>query len=331
MIRPMPPRAARLFENLARGPIAFALAAVLVVGLTVLELTRHRETVAEGSATHALTNGDPPSASFDLIGGPTPVASTTWVTDPDAISSALPILLWGVQRGPRSARLTPWTLTSHRGWIVGPTVTLPGGPVSASAFVGVGIWGSARRHVALVAQPRAGSVDVDVRDLGAGGALVASGTTPPLGPAPPYGRTFAFAQWTGSPYEDLYIIDRARDQGQMLVRIYSGESGFRDLVFLTRVQFGGFPAADWTLNVGEVNSTEPDLTLTTRSLHTQSGDGEIHVLQATSGYRAWGEQTALPVPASATRSGALAIGHINGIPFLYVITPGSRTVRLLRL
>jgi hypothetical protein len=305
------------------GPIAFTVAVVLVLGLTAAEFSRSRQAAgppgAGGEVVPATRPGRtvpfPPAAGF--------TTATRFATDGDLEGGAG---LWSVERAGDGVRMSSWRLRGG-GIVAGPAHVLPG---VADATVDVGRWSQAHPSVAMTARSVAGGVRVVVHGLEAGAPLVRQGVATGLPPAPREGRFLAFARWSGRR-PDLFVIDAAAEQEHMLVRAYSGESGFRELVLFVMVPFGGFPLSRWAVDVGAVNGAAADLAIVSRNAATATGKAEIHVATATSGYQAWAQQAPLPLDARESAGRRFLLGHVEGRPVIYAIDLSARQLLIADL
>lgn len=108
----------------------------------------------------------------------------------------------------------------------------------------------------------------------------------PLPPQARDRRDFFVARWSG-PQPDLFVVDRNVNQRRpanprpWLIKIYSGESGFKKLIFQTRLEkklSKQISERDWWLDVGLRRQPQPNLVLVTRGKQTGTGQTEVHIL-----------------------------------------------------
>jgi hypothetical protein len=104
-------------------------------------------------------------------------------------------------------------------------------------------------------------------------------------------REFFVARWSGSR-PDLFVIDRDVNQRHppsrrpWTIRVYSGESGFKKLVFETSVRewlSKRLSQGDFWLEVGNRRQPKASLVLMTKG-ETGTGQTEVHVFSGHSGF-----------------------------------------------
>jgi hypothetical protein len=133
-------------------------------------------------------------------------------------------------------------------------------------------------------------------------------------PLPPQGRdrrSFFVARWSG-PRPDLFVVDRDVNRRKhpstrpWLVRIYSGESGFKRLTFETSIQkrlSKQLSQRDWWLDVGTRRQPEPSLVLVTKGgRKTGTDQTEVHVLSGHSRFRRFSLHTGTELAERAGRT-----------------------------
>jgi hypothetical protein len=91
---------------------------------------------------------------------------------------------------------------------------------------------------------------------------------------------------------------------------------------------GPFTPARWVLRVGSVSSSGPDIALVGAP---PGAPLQIHVLTASSGYAAFGEQRVIALRGGARRPLVFLIGHRAGSPVLYAVDPSRGTVEVVWL
>ncbi len=105
-------------------------------------------------------------------------------------------------------------------------------------------------------------------------------------------RDFFVARWSG-PRPDLFVIDRNANRRRptssyrWLIRIYTGESGFRTLAFETSIRkwlSKRLSEGNWWLDVGIRRRPPPSLVLVTKG-RTGTDHTEVHVLSGRSRFR----------------------------------------------
>lgn len=179
------------------------------------------------------------------------------------------------RRGVRHRDLTPSVRTTLR--------AVGGTPVDVEEWPGSGpalfVISSLRRSPAL-----------RLISLRSGRPLLESRV--PLPPQKSDRRDFFVARWSG-PRPDLFVIDRnvnrrrQRHPRRWVVRIYSGESGFRQLVFQASLQkklSKQLSQVNWWLDVGLRRQPKPSLVLIARG-ETGTEQTEVHILSGHSRFR----------------------------------------------
>jgi hypothetical protein len=153
--------------------------------------------------------------------------------------------------------------------------------------------------------------------------------TPPLAPSPAAPSEYMIAGQPGT-LPDLAIINRGAGRVAASVQLYSGASGFQTRALDQQLPIGSLPTSQWTIAVGSVESTSPDILVATRAARTRTGYMEVHVLRGAARYRAFGEQAPIAVRARVGPFMRLLITHAHGFAALYGVYAG-RTVVLLSL
>jgi hypothetical protein len=104
-------------------------------------------------------------------------------------------------------------------------------------------------------------------------------------------REFFVARWSGSR-PDLFVIDRdvnrrhPQSRRPWKIRVYSGESGFKKLIFETSIKkrlSRQFSQGDFWIEVGNRRQRKASLLLITKG-ETGTGQTEVHVLSGHSGF-----------------------------------------------
>jgi hypothetical protein len=146
----------------------------------------------------------------------------------------------------------------------------------------------------------------------------------PLGPQKTDRRHFFIATWSG-PLPDLYVVDRNRKRRRPKlepslmpwhVRIYSGESGFTELIQHTRIRrklSRLISKYDYWLDLAPRHNRKPDLVLVTRERRTGSDRTEVHIISGRSRYRRFITHAASELPQRS--------GHMW--PFVMQPRPGK--------
>lgn len=178
-------------------------------------------------------------------------------------------------RGVRHRVLTP-SLRATLGALGGKPIDVEEWPGSGPALF-------------VVSSPRR-SPRLRVLSLRSGRPLLESRV--PLPPQRTDGRNFSVARWSG-PRPDLFVVDRdvnrrrPKSPHPWSIRIYSGESDFKKLVFQTSIRkklSQQLSLRDWWLDVGLRRQPKPSLVLVTRGKRTGTGQTEVHILSGHSGF-----------------------------------------------
>jgi hypothetical protein len=183
---------------------------------------------------------------------------------------------------------------------------------------------------ALVAvrQLRNGQLGVTVLAAKAGLPRLAAGVAP--APRPKGPRTAAVATWTGS-LPDLFVLDRGSNRVPVVVRIYSGESGFRKLLLAAALPLVESDPEVSSLDVARIQpGLPPDIILVKRK--GASGRPEAHIITGSSSFRQFDQHLVVqapPLPASeqvvlGTRVGQVAV-------YLVVLAGPRHAVSLMTL
>lgn len=126
----------------------------------------------------------------------------------------------------------------------------------------------------------------------------------PLPPQKRDSRDFFIARWSGSR-PDLFVVERDVNRRRppsprpWSIRIYSGESGFRKLIFQTLLErklSKQLSQRNWWLDVGFRRQPKPSLVLVTRGKQTGTGQTEVHILSGHSRFRRFTLHTGTELP-----------------------------------
>jgi hypothetical protein len=267
----------------------------------------------------------------------TPGSTVVTSTDP-----ASPANLWILSRHGNATRIVgaqlppPHTLRGVRSKILAARLHATLRAVKGAPF-DVEIWPGAGPALFAVSSPH-GSPLLRVLSLRTGRLLVESRA--PLPPQRTDRREFFVARWSG-PRPDLFAVDRDVNRRQpqsrrrWSIRIYSGESDFKKVVFDTSIGkwlSRKLSERDWWLNVGVRRPPKPSLVLVTRGKRTGTGQTEVHVLSGHSGFHRFTLHTGTELPErdgltrrfvfqSDRKGGAVLMteirhGHLRLIPVL---------------
>jgi len=160
------------------------------------------------------------------------------------------------------------------------------------------------------------------------GELRATGVAPLGAPRRGFERDVAVATFSG-PRPDLFVIDRGPRQERAELTVYSGESAYRQKALKVKLPLRGLLPPKWSVDVGVVEGSKPDLVLVTR--RGLSGRPEAHVLSGESRFQAAVSQQPLDATVARLRAG-FAIGSSLGRPTLYLVSlSGHPSIRLVPL
>ncbi|HMC50448.1 MAG TPA: hypothetical protein VKH20_07355 [Solirubrobacterales bacterium] len=217
-----------------------------------------------------------------------------------------PANLWVLSRSDAAARvvgvqLPPW----HHGLgartrppTIGMRTTLP--PVVGRP-VDVETWAGAGPALFVVSSPRR-SPTLRLISLRTGRPLLES--TVPLPVQKSDLRDFFVARWSG-PRPDLFVLDRNVNRRKplsprpWLIRIYSGESGFKKLILESSIKKSiskQLSQRNWWLDFGVRRPPKPSLVLVTRGKKTGTGQTEVHALSGHSRFHRFSLHTGTELP-----------------------------------
>jgi hypothetical protein len=174
-------------------------------------------------------------------------------------------------------------------------------PALGGAPVDVEEWPGSGPALFVISSPRR-SPTLRVLSLRSGRPLLESRV--PLPPQKSDSRDFFLARWSGSR-PDLLVVDRDVNRRRppsprpWSIRIYSGESGFKKLIFRTPLEkklSKQLSERDWWLDVGFRRQPKPSLVLVTRGKRTGTGQTEVHILSGHSRFRRFTLHTGTELP-----------------------------------
>lgn len=217
-----------------------------------------------------------------------------------------PANLWVLNRGDSGTRvvgvqLSPW---HHR---LGartrpPTISMRATlPHVVGRPVDVETWAGAGPALFVVSSPRR-SPTLRLISLRTGRPLLES--TVPLPAQKSDLRDFFVARWSG-PRPDLFVLDRNVNRRKplsprpWLIRIYSGESGFKKLVLESSIKKSiskQLSQRNWWLDFGVRRPPKPSLILVTRGKETGTGQTEVHTLSGHSRFHRFSLHTGTELP-----------------------------------
>lgn len=200
----------------------------------------------------------------------------------------------GVQLPPWHHRLGART----RPPTIGMRTTLP--PVVGRP-VDVETWAGAGPALFVISSPRR-SPTLRLISLRTGRPLLES--TVPLPVQKSDLRDFFVARWSG-PRPDLFVLDRNVNRRKplsprpWLIRIYSGESGFKKLILESSIKKSiskQLSQRNWWLDFGVRRPPKPSLVLVTRGKKTGTGQTEVHTLSGHSRFHRFSLHTGTELP-----------------------------------
>ncbi len=217
-----------------------------------------------------------------------------------------PANLWVLSRSDTAARvvgvqLPPWHHrlgARTRPPTIGMRTTLP--PVVGRP-VDVETWAGAGPALFVVSSPRR-SPTLRLISLRTGRPLLES--TVPLPVQKSDLRDFFVARWSG-PRPDLFVLDRNVNRRKplsprpWLIRIYSGESGFKKLILESSIKKSiskQLSQRNWWLDFGVRRPPKPSLVLVTRGKETGTGQTEVHALSGHSRFHRFSLHTGTELP-----------------------------------
>ncbi len=148
-------------------------------------------------------------------------------------------------------------------------------------------------------------------------------------PLPRGARTVAVATWN-PPSPDLFVIDHGAGRSPVIVRIYSGESGFHKLIGVYALPPNAAGPERWVWGVARLGGQRPDVVFVKR--RGLSGKPEFHVLDAGTHFATFAEHVAIPARPIPARD-QVVIGTRIGQAVAYLVRFGGRapSVRLMAL
>jgi O-Antigen ligase len=324
-------RNTRAFKRVAAlrppRPTALFWIVALVGVLGVAEFGRSRQaTRAAPTAPHELAS--PVSAARRALRLPSSFLrdSSAQLVSDDEYDAGLN--LWSLTRAKGSLRASRWSLSSGR-ILTSPAVPVGPLPRERETRFGLVSLGATHPDVLGVMTRLKSRVHVELRDMSHKGRVLVSGNTPTLPLAAGEHRDFGLAIWTGTD-PDLIVVDRSSTAPVMHVRVFSAASDFREALLSVTVPRGPFPANEFSLLVGPVNSTTADLMLVTRTA-TSSSHTEVHVLLGPQFFQVFGEQSPVHLPDSVPFTTAFLLARENGQAVLCVVDRDARVLDIVPL
>lgn len=311
--------------------VAAVLFALLTAGAT-LEFTRDRRQAApRGAPTESI-----PAALATAF--TTPILPDPGVAVP--LQPERPIWL-PVDRGSAYSVASDDERPTSNLWAISSTTTTTTVrrllPTASRAFrlrsarprpdaVDVAAWIRGKRaHAFLINAETDGQLRIDIHELVENGGRVRRYSARGPRRQRRAQRTLQVGHWSG-PRADLFVLDRARTDNTMHVRILSGESGFQSTVLSVSVpEQTGFDRRGWTVDSQDItNSGRSDLVFSTRG-STNSGSTEVHVLAAQTNYSRFLMQVRAQHPARRSARWQAVTLLQDGQPKWTLVDPQSGT------
>jgi hypothetical protein len=236
--------------------------------------------------------------------------------------------LWCLTVVRGALRAAQWRLSSGR-ILTEPSVPAGPRPRGGSPRFAVVSLGVAHPDVLGVMTSVRSRIHVELRDLGHSGRTLVVGTTPALPLASGYRRDVGLGTWSGAT-PDLIVVDRSATAPVMRVQVFSAASAFREEILDVIVPLGPFPADDFSVLFGAVNSPTADLMLVSRG-STSTSHTEVHVLFGPEAFQTWSEQTPVNLPASSPLTTTFLLGHEDGMPVLYAVDRAAGVLEVVQL
>jgi hypothetical protein len=236
--------------------------------------------------------------------------------------------LWSLTTSKGLLRASQWHVSSRR-ILTDPTVPAGPRPKTTSARFDIVSLGPAHYEVLGVITSLNSRIHVELRDLAHAGLTVLSGDTPELPLASGSQRDVGLATWTGTT-PDLIVVDRSSTTPVIHVQVFSATSDFHQELLDVVVPRGPFPAHDYSVLIGAVNSPTADLMLVTRG-STSSSHTEVHVLLGPQAFQIYGEQSPVNLPAALPSNTTLLLGREAGLAVLYSVDRASGVLTVVPL
>ncbi len=320
------------FDRLAalrpRRPRGIVCIVALVGVLGVAEFARSRRTTSTVPSTGTHQVASIVSATrhvFRLPASYLSAGSAQLVSDDGQVVDSS---LWSLTFAKGALLASQWRLSD--GVILpDPAVSVGPRPRGENAHFDVVSLSAAHPDVLGVMASRKSRIHVELRDLAHAGRTLVEGTTPALPLAPDEHRDVGLATWTGTT-PDLIVVNRSATAPVMHVQVFSAESGFHDMLLDVVVPKGPFPADDFSLLVGPVNSSTADLMLVTRG-STSSSHTEVHVLLGPQAFQTYGEQSPVNLPENLPFTTTFLLGHESGLAVLYAVDRAAGVLEVVQL
>lgn len=129
-------------------------------------------------------------------------------------------------------------------------------------------------------------------------------------------RNARVARWSGD-LPDLFVVEHAPTLRDVTVRVFSGESRFRESLLEINVALPFAGETRWTIDVARVTGDRPDLLLF--AARGPSGRTEIHIVSGESDFEEYILHVPTDFPVERAETAVFAAGTTGGSPAIYVV------------
>ena len=296
-----------------KGPVAATLLGCTVLILTLGEFARPRQQGQAASNGAAI-----PFSVPGQTGTGSALAPSAELTLASRIGSNTSVVAYR-GRGRTSAllavsvagsRVTITPLTNGIPAVLSAPVTFTTGfhpsRVEVTPMPGLGA------DIAVALAVRGGRVVMEAHDLAHNGRLVGRFVSGSVGSSSG-DVDLRLAMWSGGG-PNLFVIDRGLPGGAMRIQVLSQASDYRRTVDkASLVSASGFPASEWSVDVGPVGGHLPDVMLVNRNLKTGRRSVEVHVLAAAANF----SHSLIAMPSTIVEPPAglqNVLGYLRGSP-----------------
>jgi hypothetical protein len=324
------------FDRLAalrpRRPTAIVCIVMLVGVLGVAEFARSRRAAQSTSAQGIASTEKAPSissAARHVLRLPSSYLSNGSAQLVSNDGQASDSSLWSLTFAKGTLLASRWRLSSGL-ILTDPAVPMGPRPRGENPHFSVVSLGTAHPDVLGVMTSLKFRIHVELRDLAHAGRALVVGTTPALPLASDEHRDVGLATWTGTT-PDLIVVDRSATAPGLHVHVFSATSAFRQKLLDVVVPKGPFPADDFSLLVGPVNSPTADLMLVTRGIPTSTSRTEVHVLLGPQAFQTYGEQSPVNLSAALPSTTTFLLGREGGLAVLYAVDRAAGVLDVVQL
>lgn len=149
---------------------------------------------------------------------------------------------------------------------------------------------------------------------------------------------FAMATWGGAK-PDLFVLSRGSDQKLVRLRVFSGESGFREILLEERLPFAGLDPRVWSFDIARLSRDlsigaatqdsfclksvrRPDLLLVRHDPDREFVD--VQLMPGERFYKSNSYQRDIDIPGDVSPSSRFLLGWNAGNSAVYAVQPGRR-------